>query len=542
MNVIKNDNMRVSGILNWNSIDWNKVGKSVRKLQARIVKAQREGKHGKVKSLSRILTRSFAAKALAVKRVTRNKGSYTSGVDGKLWRSPEAKAKALLELNPQCYKAKPLRRVYIPKSNGKQRPLGIPTMKDRAMQALYLMALEPIAETTADESSYGFRKGRSTADAVGQGYIVLSQKRSPKWVLEGDIKGCFDNISHDWLMNHIPMEKRILRKWLKAGYVENAILCNTHYGTPQGGVISPVLANMTLDGLQLLIRDRYKVRRVSNGIVHWKSRPGDPTKVNLIRYADDFIITGCSRELLENEIKPMVQNFLAERGLSLSEEKTSITHIEDGFDFLGFNFRRYGSKFFITPSKKSVKRLLEKVRGIVKCGKGHGGNGYMLIKQLNPILRGWANYFRHAVSSKTFVKIDHEIWHCLWRWAKRSHSMKPTRWIKRRHFTRKGNRDWIFYDICSHEEYLLYQLSNTKIVRHVKTKQGANPFDPSWWKYFEKRHRKKFLIDVRNTKCVIEPDVSQHEASLKRLEPYDGKLSCTVLRGVGDGNVSCLPE
>jgi RNA-directed DNA polymerase len=516
MNVMpeKSDNMRVSGNLNWNSIDWNKVEESVRKLQARIVKAQREGRHGKVKSLSRILTRSFAAKALAVKRVTRNKGSYTSGVDGKLWRSPEAKAKALLELNPQCYKAKPLRRVYIPKSNGKQRPLGIPTMKDRAMQALYLLALEPIAETTADESSYGFRKSRSTADAVGQGYIVLSPKRSPKWVLEGDIKGCFDNISHDWLMNHIPMEKRILRKWLKAGYVENTILYNTHYGTPQGGVISPVLANMTLDGLQLLIRDRYKVRRVSNGIVHWKSRPGNPTKVHLIRYADDFIITGSSRELLENEIKPMVQNFLAERGLSLSEEKTSITHIEDGFDFLGFNIRRYGSKFFITPSKKSVKRLLEKVRGIVKCGKGHGGNGYMLIKRLNPILRGWANYFRHAVSSKAFSKIDNDVWECLWRWAKRSHPKKNAKWIVRRYYTSKGSRKWIFHDIHSHREYLIFLLSQVKIVRHVKVRQNANPFDPVWWQYFEQRRKKKFWLDVRNVGRVKKPGVLQKETLL----------------------------
>jgi len=205
-------NVRVSGQLDWNSIDWKKAERSVRKLQARIVKAQRQGRHGKVKSLSRILTHSFVAKALAVKRVTQNKGKRTSGVDGKLWTSPRLKAIAVEELNPQQYKAKPLRRVYIPKSNGKKRPLGIPTMKDRAMQALYLQALEPVAETTADRISYGFRRGRSTADAIGQCYIVLSPKKAPQWVLEGDIKGCFDNISHDWLLRHIPMEQRILRQ------------------------------------------------------------------------------------------------------------------------------------------------------------------------------------------------------------------------------------------------------------------------------------------------------------------------------------------
>jgi len=232
MNAIpKQNNVRGSGPLDWEAIDWQKAEESVRKLQARIVKAQREGRHGKVKSLSRILTRSFDARALAVKRVTQNKGKRTSGVDGELWTTPRLKAKAVLELNPQRYQAKPLRRVYIPKSNGKQRPLGIPTMKDRAMQALFLLALEPIAETTADPSSYGFRRGRSTTDATVQCHIVLSQSHSAQWVLEGDIKGCFDNISHEWLLQHIPMEKRILRQWLKAGYVENTTLFDTDEGT-----------------------------------------------------------------------------------------------------------------------------------------------------------------------------------------------------------------------------------------------------------------------------------------------------------------------
>ncbi len=197
MNATSKNNLnsvRVSGQLDWDSIDWKNAEKSVRKLQARIVKAQREGRHGKVKSLSRILTRSFHGKALAVKRVTQNKGKRTSGVDGKLWTSPKQKSRAVEELNPQRYKARPLRRVYIPKSNGKKRPLGIPTMKDRAMQALYLQALEPIAETTADRISYGFRRGRSTADAIGQSYIVLSPKKAPQWILEGDIKGCFEYI------------------------------------------------------------------------------------------------------------------------------------------------------------------------------------------------------------------------------------------------------------------------------------------------------------------------------------------------------------
>jgi len=509
MNAIpKQNDVRGSGPLDWDSIDWKKAEESVRKLQARIVKAQREGRYGKVKSLSRILTRSFAARALAVKRVTQNKGKRTSGVDGLLWTSPKQQAKAVLGLNPQGYKAKPLRRVYIPKSNGKQRPLGIPTMKDRAMQALYLLALEPIAETTADQFSYGFRRGRSTADAIGQGFIVLSQSVAPQWVLEGDIKGCFDNISHEWLLQHIPMEKRILRQWLKAGYVENTFLYDTNEGTPQGGIISPVLANMTLDGLQRLIQDRYKERHARKGVMRWTSkRRNPPPKVNLIRYADDFIITGVSKELLENEVKPMVRGFLAQRGLVLSEEKTAITHITEGFDFLGFNFRKYGAKLLIKPSKKGVRRLLEKIRGIIKGRLGQGGAGYMLIRRVNPILRGWANYYRHAVSSKTFSKIDSNVWECLWRWAKYRHPHKGKRWIKRRYFTLKGTRNWVFNDTNDGKKHVLFRLSKVSIVRHVNTRLDANPFDPQWRKYFEARRRKDATKELRYVQCVIVPGV-----------------------------------
>jgi len=256
VNLDSSNNVRVSGQLDWDSIDWNLTEKSVRRLQARIVKAQQQGKFGKVKSLSRILTHSFYGKALAVKRVTQNKGKRTCGVDGTTWRTSRQKAKAVMELDPQRYKAKPLRRIYIPKSNGQKRPLGIPTMKDRAMQALYLSALEPIAETTADNASYGFRRSRSTADAIEHCHIVLSREYAPQWILEGDIKGCFDNINHEWLLEHIPVEKRILRQWLKAGYVEGTNLFNTDEGTPQGGIISPVMANMALDGLERLINEQ----------------------------------------------------------------------------------------------------------------------------------------------------------------------------------------------------------------------------------------------------------------------------------------------
>lgn len=483
----KTTDVRASGLDDWNAIDWHDVDKATRRLQARIVKAQREGRHGKVKSLSRILTRSFCGKAMAVKRVTENHGRKTAGVDGELWDSPVKKAKAIRELRPERYKAKPLRRVYIPKTSGKMRPLGIPTMRDRAMQALYLLALDPVAECRADNVSFGFRRKRSAADAMEQVFLALSKGHSPNWVLEGDIKGCFDNISHEWMLESIPMEKRILRQWLKAGYMEKGSFFDTKAGTPQGGIISPVLANIVLDGLENLLNRHYKIRRNYKGEMCWfPPRKSENRRVNLIRYADDFVITGDSKELLENEVKPMVREFLAERGLVLSEEKTRVTHIDDGFDFLGFNVRKFGGKLLIQPSKQGVKRLLDTVRETVR--QHRTAPAHVLVSKLNSILRGWANYYRHVVSKKTFSKIDHHVWCALWRWAKRRHMHKNKGWIKRKYFTRNATRDWIFFgDSPEGKRVTLFSLRAVKIKRHVKVKNGANPYDPAWQPYFDMR-------------------------------------------------------
>lgn len=251
-------------VTDWHAIDWKSANHNVRRLQARIVKATQEKRWGKVKALQRLLTHSFSGKALAVRRVTENQGKHTPGVDKVTWNTPHKKINAVYSLRQRDYHPQPLRRIYIPKKNGKRRPLGIPCMKDRAMQALYLLALDPVAETTADPNSYGFRPQRSTADAIEQCFIALGNRASAQWVLEGDIKGCFDAISHTWLLTHIPTEKTILRKWLQAGYMDKHVLHPTAEGTPQGGIISPVLANMTLDGLERLSMSSPKNTSIRN--------------------------------------------------------------------------------------------------------------------------------------------------------------------------------------------------------------------------------------------------------------------------------------
>ena len=494
----------------WNQIDWANCERQVRRLQARIVKATREGRWNKVKTLQWLLTHSYSGKALAVKRVTDNKGKRTPGVDGKVWSTPAAKFKSLGTLRRRGYHPQPLRRIHIPKANGKLRPLGIPTMKDRAMQALYLLALEPVAETTADPNSYGFRSARSTADAIAKCHHAMCLKGSAQWVLEGDIRGCFDHISHEWMLRQIPIDRVVLRRWLKAGYMENRTLFPTEEGTPQGGIISPTLANMVLDGLEKVLGKTFFKTRV-------KGDSYNP-KVHLVRYADDFIITGRSKEQLENEVRPIVEQFLQERGLELSPEKTCVTHIEQGFDFLGQNIRSWYGKLLTKPSKKNTHAFLEKARTILRQNKTARQDN--LIGMLNPVIRGWANYHRHAAAKSTFAKVETLIWQSLWAWAKRRHPEKSSRWVARKYWHSLNGRKWTFAADTGKRTkdgkpiwLRLVSPADTKIVRHRRIKVEANPFDPNWRPYFEDRAVfKKFGVHLHKSKSVVKPASPQNGA------------------------------
>jgi RNA-directed DNA polymerase len=469
-----------SEITQWSQINWQQCNKNTLRLQNRIVQATKEERWNKVKSLQHLLTRSFSAKVLAVKRVTTNRGKCTAGIDGQLWQSSTSKFQTINDLRHRGYKPLPLKRIYIPKSDGGKRPLGIPTMKDRAMQAIHLMGLSPIGETIGDKHSYGFRVYRSTADAMSQIFKTLAGKHRAEWILEVDVKKCFDEIDHNWLLSSIPMERRILQKWLASGYIEKQMFCSTKWGTPQGGIISPTLANMTLDGIETVIENHF-------------GRKGDKKRkksgVHMIRYADDFVITGKSKEILELQMLPLLKEFLAVRGLTVSEKKTKITNVKQGFDFLSQTVRKFGTSIIIKPSKDSIGRLLRRIRELVQ--KNSSQSQKSLIDLLNPIIRGWAYYHSKVCARKTFEKVDHEIFQILWRWSKRRHPNKGLRWIKDKYFKTYGNQSWNFAVKEVNEGktriYELFKATTIPIRRHRKIRAAANPFCREWATYFAER-------------------------------------------------------
>jgi len=325
-------------------------------------------------------------------------------------------------------------------------------MYDRAMQALYALALQPVAETRADKRSFGFRLFRSAQDAAQYAFNCLHNPKSAQWILEGDIKGCFDNISHNWLEKNIPMDRSVLSQFLKAGYVFEKNLYHTDRGTPQGGIISPILANITLDGIESILEEQYPAM-----------------KVYFIRYAEDFMVTAPNKEVAE-EIRELIRIFLTERGLELSESKTLITHINDGFDFLGWSFRKYDGILLIKPSKESIRKVTDKIHEIIH--KATSWNQEQLIQALNPVIIGWSNYHRHIVAKETFQKLDHIVWNMLWRWAKRRHPQKDRRWVARRYWHTEASRNWVFRT----ETTKLVKFADTMIRRHNMVKLNKNPY------------------------------------------------------------------
>jgi RNA-directed DNA polymerase len=491
-------------IFRWQDVNWQRVEENVRKLQCRIAKAVKACKPQKViKGLMRLLNRSLSARLLSVKKVVSNDGKNTAGVDGEKLNSPKKKMAAvnwLKQVNNNSYTAKPLKRVFIPKKqkNKKRqkislkmllrrmntpegwRPLGIPTQHDRCLQALYKLSLEPIAETFGDLNSYAYRPNRNVKDAIQQVFMITGYKQSAHWILEGDIKGCFDNISHNWTLENIPINKYILTQWLKSGFVYENHWFKCDSGTPQGGIISPLIANIVLDGLEKEI----KSLKLS--------------KCNFVRYADDFIVTCENKEDLTQKVKPVIEKFLKERGLILSQEKTLITHIEQGFDFLGFNVRKYKGKALIKPSKKSISNQKYKIKAVFK--KLRSSSTLELIETLNPILRGWANNYDSEVSKDVFELIDNYVWKKLLGFMKYRHNRERCHHFYKRYFTKadKHKADVLFATkrkgMKSNKttKVKLFRLGEVNIVRHIKIKSSANIFDKNWELYFEQRESKKW--------------------------------------------------
>ncbi|TVT21681.1 group II intron reverse transcriptase/maturase [Amycolatopsis acidiphila] len=474
--------------LDWASIDWHRVEEDVRRLRQRIFTASQAGDRKKVRNLQKLMLRSRSNTLLSVRRVTEiNAGRATAGVDGKVVLLSQSKAELAdwVQHRARPWTPKPVKRVFIPKpGTTKKRGLGIPVIIDRCLQAVALGALEPEWEARFEPKSYGFRPGRGCHDAIGAIYSTLNGKNPQRvWVLDADLTAAFDHINHERLMTALGTfpARGLVRQWLKAGAVDRGRLAPTEAGTPQGGVISPLLFNVALHGME----EAAGVRYYTTGRDAGSAQSGSPV---LVRYADDFVAMCTSREQAE-QVKERLSAWLAPRGLVFHEDKTRIVHADSGFDFLGFNVRRYHGKLLIKPSAAAQRRIRERLSAEMLALRG--ANAGAVLKRINPIVRGWSAYYRTVVSSEVFTALDNHMWTLAYKWAKHSHPNKPKHWISDKYFGRfnKARQDrWVFGDRDS-GAYLL-KFSWTKIARHQLVKGRASPDDPALASYWAQRRRK----------------------------------------------------
>jgi RNA-directed DNA polymerase len=480
------------GIRGWDAVAWRAAEENVRRLRQRIFTASQAGDLKRVRNLQKLMLRSRSNTLVSVRRVTEvNAGRKTAGIDGKVVLTQQAKVDLAYWVQYQArpWTARPVKRVYIPKkgTTGKRRPLGIPVIADRALQACVASALEPEWEARFEPRSYGFRPGRGCHDAIeviyqaGKGRHGAAPRRM--WVLDADLAAAFDRIDHDHLLGQLGTfpARELIAGWLKAGVVENGRFTPTGQGTPQGGVVSPALLNVALHGMEHVAGVRYQ--RVGSDAAF--AATGSPV---LIRYADDLVALCYSRHEAD-QVKARLASWLAPRGLAFNEDKTRIVTLDEGFDFLGFNVRRYHGKLLIKPSKAAVRQIRERLRTELRSLRGT--NAAAVIARLNPVIRGWAAYYRTAVSSETFAALDHYLWKLTYKWARHSHPNKPTRWVIRRYFGKfcKSRQDrWVFGDRDSGA--YLRRFAWTKIVRHQMVRGTSSPDDPALTGYWaDRRHR-----------------------------------------------------
>lgn len=482
-------------IMDWYTINWKKINKYVKRLRQRIFRAEQLGQKRKVKKLQRLMLRSKANLLLSIKRVTQiNKGKRTAGIDGfkvtTEWQRIEL-FNLLKDYNIKNIKSTPTKRTYIPKKNGKLRPLGIPIVKDRIYQNIVKNALEPQWESKFESIAYGFRPKRSTHDAIEQLFLKLRKGSKRQWIFEGDFKGCFDNLNHEYIMSCIDSfpAKDAINKWLKAGYVDNNVFNDTNTGTPQGGIISPLLANIALHGMEEELGVQYKFSKRQGYYLKEAS-------IGIVKYADDFVIlckTQKEAESMYDKLKP----YLNKRGLTLAKDKTKVTFIGKGFDFLGFNIRQYinnrGMSLLIKPSKQSIKKAKESIKKVFEQYRGRPVGE--IISKLNPIIRGTGNYWSSVIAKDVYSNIDHYVWLKIRKYLKILHPKKSWKWRIKRYFkpdfTGVSKDKWLLTDPNNNSNQI-FKMQWIPITRHAVIKYKNSPDNPSLKEYFHKRDEREF--------------------------------------------------